>query len=136
MARSKVSKSATTRNSKDPGSASKPATNPGADDSPSKSVTSPTDSANSLSAPVSPPENNGKPPGAKGLVAAAGAVPGKSHADEVADKIKELLRLAQEQGYLTYGDINDALPDNAVTPERLDEICIKLRNLDVDIVDQ
>jgi len=55
---------------------------------------------------------------------------------ELTEKIKELLRLAQEQGYLTYNDINDALPDNIVTPEDLDEIYIKLRSLDVEIVDQ
>jgi RNA polymerase primary sigma factor len=55
---------------------------------------------------------------------------------ELTEKVKELLRLAQEQGYLTYGDINDALPDNIVSPEELDEIYIKLRNLDVEIVDQ
>ncbi|MBN2505917.1 MAG: sigma-70 family RNA polymerase sigma factor, partial [Verrucomicrobia bacterium] len=55
---------------------------------------------------------------------------------ELADKVKELLRLAQEQGYLTYGDINDALPENIVTAEDLDEIYIKLRNLEVEIVDQ
>ncbi len=47
---------------------------------------------------------------------------------DLTEKIKELVRLAQEQGYLTYGDINDALPDNVVTPEELDEIYIKLRN--------
>ncbi|HXJ58314.1 MAG TPA: RNA polymerase sigma factor RpoD [Verrucomicrobiae bacterium] len=55
---------------------------------------------------------------------------------ELTEKVKELLRLAQEQGYLTYNDINDALPDNIVSPEDLDEIYIKLRNLDVEIVDQ
>jgi len=44
--------------------------------------------------------------------------------------------LAQEQGYLTYGDINEALPDNLMTPEGLDEIYIKLRGLEVEIVDQ
>ncbi|MBM3822069.1 MAG: RNA polymerase sigma factor RpoD [Verrucomicrobia bacterium] len=55
---------------------------------------------------------------------------------DLTEKIKELVRLAQEQGYLTYGDINDALPDNIVTPEELDEIYIKLRNLEVEIVDQ
>src|SRR5436190_5358670 len=60
----------------------------------------------------------------------------KDHAAEIAEKVKELVRLAQEQGYLTYGDINDALPDTMVTPEDLDEIYIKLRNLEVDIVDQ
>jgi RNA polymerase primary sigma factor len=37
---------------------------------------------------------------------------------------------------LTYNDINDALPDSVVTPEELDEIYIKLRNLEVEIVDQ
>ncbi len=52
------------------------------------------------------------------------------------EKVKELVRLAQEQGYLTYNDINDALPDNIVSPEELDEIYIKLRNLEVEIVDQ
>jgi RNA polymerase primary sigma factor len=55
---------------------------------------------------------------------------------DLTEKIKELLRLAQEQGYLTYGDINDALPDNVVSPEDLDEIYSKLRNLEVEIVDQ
>jgi RNA polymerase primary sigma factor len=55
---------------------------------------------------------------------------------DLTEKIKELVRLAQEQGYLTYSDINDALPDTVVTPEDLDEIYIKLRNLEVEIVDQ
>ncbi len=55
---------------------------------------------------------------------------------DITEKIKELVRLAQEQGYLTYGDITDALPENLVTPEDLDEIYIKLRNLEIDIVDQ
>ena len=55
---------------------------------------------------------------------------------EIAQKIKELVRLAQEQGYLTYCDINDALPEGLNGPEELDEIYVKLRNLEVDIVDQ
>jgi len=44
--------------------------------------------------------------------------------------------LAHEQGYLTYSDINDALPEGLVGPEELDEVYIKLRNLEVEIVDQ
>jgi RNA polymerase primary sigma factor len=55
---------------------------------------------------------------------------------EIAQKIKELLRLAQEQGYLTYSDINDALPEGLIGPEVLDEVYVKLRNLEVEIVDQ
>jgi RNA polymerase primary sigma factor len=55
---------------------------------------------------------------------------------DLTEKIKELVRLAQEQGYLTYNDISDALPDSVVSAEDLDEIYIKLRNLEVEIVDQ
>lgn len=55
---------------------------------------------------------------------------------DLKEKIKELVRLAQEQGYLTFGDINDALPENVVAPEDLDEIFSKLRNLEIEIVDQ
>ncbi len=50
--------------------------------------------------------------------------------------VRELLRLAKEQGYLTYGDVNDALPKGLITPEDLDDIYTKLRGLEVEIVDQ
>ena len=56
--------------------------------------------------------------------------------NELSEKIKDLVRLAQEQGYLTYADINEALPYALVGPEKLDEIYGKLRNLEVEIVDQ
>ncbi|HET7625439.1 MAG TPA: RNA polymerase sigma factor RpoD [Verrucomicrobiae bacterium] len=54
----------------------------------------------------------------------------------IAEKIKELVRLAQEQGYLTYGDINDALPDSVIGAAELDEVYTQLRNLEIEIVDQ
>jgi RNA polymerase primary sigma factor len=55
---------------------------------------------------------------------------------ELGEKIKELLRLAQEQGYLTYNDVNETLPEGVVTGQELDEIYVKLRSLEVEIVDQ
>jgi len=55
---------------------------------------------------------------------------------DIAEKVKELVRLAQEQGYLTYNDINDALPDAVASADDLDELLVKLRNLDIEIVDQ
>jgi len=55
---------------------------------------------------------------------------------EIAEKIKELVRLAQEQGYLTYNDINEVLPETLISGEELDEVYVKLRNLEVEIVDQ
>jgi RNA polymerase primary sigma factor len=52
------------------------------------------------------------------------------------EKIKELVRLAQEQGYLTYNDIHELLPENSISEEEMDEIYSKLRNLEIEIVDQ
>src|SRR6266853_3860670 len=54
---------------------------------------------------------------------------------QLVEKIKELVRLAQEQGYLTYNDINEALPDSLIAGEDIDEIYVQWRNLEVEIVD-
>jgi RNA polymerase primary sigma factor len=53
----------------------------------------------------------------------------------IAEKIKELVRLAREQGRLTYNDIDEVLSENA-SPEEMDEVFAKLRALDVEVVDQ
>ncbi|MCX6924452.1 MAG: RNA polymerase subunit sigma, partial [Verrucomicrobia bacterium] len=50
-------------------------------------------------------------------------------------KVKDLLRLAKEQGHLTYDDLNDALPEEFITPADLDQVLTKLRSLDIDIID-
>jgi RNA polymerase primary sigma factor len=101
-------------------------------------------------APAAHPRNAGKPQ--QGIVApsvvagqpaANGAngqpllnANGQPVAFDINEKVKELVRLSKEQGYLTYNDINDALPDNVVNPDDLDEIYTQLHNLDVEIVDQ
>ena len=128
MARSKVSKTGSKPRSK--------TTTPAAHAPEANGVHDPQIAA-TTSIPASPQQANGK------LNSAGLAHPEQtatqtpaSHAAELAEKVKELVRLAQEQGYLTYGDINDALPDTLITPEDLDEIYIKLRNLEVEIVDQ
>ncbi len=54
---------------------------------------------------------------------------------DLTETVKTLLHLAQENGYVTYDDINDVLPDG-LNPDDLDELFTKLRNLDVEIVDQ
>src|ERR1700683_3742083 len=72
-----------------------------------------------------------RPSGSTGHVSANG----KNHFfPGVAEKLKELVRLAQEQGYVTYGDIRETLSANAATHAELDDVCIKLRNLEVEIV--
>jgi RNA polymerase primary sigma factor len=54
---------------------------------------------------------------------------------DLTETVKTLLHLAQENGYVTYDDINDILPDG-LNPDDLDQLFTKLRNLDVEIVDQ
>jgi RNA polymerase primary sigma factor len=54
----------------------------------------------------------------------------------LSEKIKELVRLAREQGHLTYNDLNEVLPENVTTPETLDEVFSKLRTLEIEIMDQ
>jgi RNA polymerase primary sigma factor len=57
-----------------------------------------------------------------------------ARAIDLTETIKTLLHLAQEHGLVTYDDINDVLPDG-LSPNDLDELYTKLRNLDVEIVD-
>ncbi len=75
-------------------------------------------------------------PQAAGGVSRAGVVNGAETTFDLPEKIKELVRLAQEQGHLTYNDINELLPENGVNPEILDEVFSKLRALEIDVVDQ
>ncbi len=89
---------------------------------------------------ATPPEAMPKPClAAKAALAGNGQIspgdPGQGPIQRT-EKIKELLRLAQEQGYLTYTDINELLSESTTSPNELDEIYLQLRNLDVDIVDQ
>ncbi|MGA2865937.1 MAG: RNA polymerase sigma factor RpoD [Verrucomicrobiota bacterium] len=96
--------------------------------------------------PSPPPQARAAEPGAPPAAAgrrvqakpcASGPLPVKGPSSgQLAQKVKELVRLSQEQGYLTYNDINDALPEALLAPEDLDEIYIQLRNLEVEIVDQ
>jgi RNA polymerase primary sigma factor len=54
---------------------------------------------------------------------------------DFAEKAKELIRLARDQGHLTYEDVNDSLSEDAATPEDLDRVLTKLRSLDIEIID-
>lgn len=81
------------------------------------------------------PGSRKRPSDSNGETSSSNSVKSETSFD-LKEKIRDLLRLAKEQGYLTYGDVNDALPENVITPDDLDEIYSKLRNLEVEIVDQ
>ncbi|MGH7938947.1 MAG: sigma-70 family RNA polymerase sigma factor, partial [Chthoniobacterales bacterium] len=50
-------------------------------------------------------------------------------------RIRELIKLAKEQGYLTFDDLNEALPAELTDAEELDVILIRLRKLEIDIIE-
>jgi RNA polymerase primary sigma factor len=50
-------------------------------------------------------------------------------------RIRELIKLAKEQGYLTFDDLNEALPAELTDPDELDIILIGLRKLEIDIIE-
>ncbi len=49
--------------------------------------------------------------------------------------IKELINKGQKKGYLTYDDVNNALPEDMVSPDQLDEVMTIFGDMDIDIVD-
>jgi RNA polymerase primary sigma factor len=54
---------------------------------------------------------------------------------EVNDRIRLLIRKSKEQGYLTYQDINDELPETVDSPSEIENVITILENLDIDIID-
>jgi RNA polymerase primary sigma factor len=52
----------------------------------------------------------------------------------VQERLRELVRTAREQGYLTFDDLNEALPPEAIDPELWDEIMELLRGMQFPIV--
>jgi RNA polymerase primary sigma factor len=65
---------------------------------------------------------------------ALGAVTSQSGLD-LTEKLKDLLRLAKEQGHLTYDDLNEVLPQHLLTPQDLEQVQSKLRNFEIEIID-
>ena len=59
-------------------------------------------------------------------------VPGGGNINE---KIRHLIRQSKEQGYLTFDDINEALPDSVENQDEIDNVLSILQNLDIEIIE-
>ncbi len=56
---------------------------------------------------------------------------------ESTDKeLQELIERGKSQGYLTYDQINEYLPDDAVEPEKLDGLIVALEDQGIELVDE
>ena len=63
-------------------------------------------------------------------------VPGpEGAAGGINEKIRQLIRLSKEQGYLTFDDINEALPESVENQEEIDNVLSILQNLEIEILE-
>eukprot|EP01035_Chromulina_nebulosa_P055508 gene55508-76060_t len=73
---------------------------------------------------------------ATGASGAEGAAAGADiPAGGINDKIRHLIRLSKEQGYLTFDDINEALPESVENQEEIDNVLSILQNLEIEILE-
>uniref|UniRef100_A0A832ECD1 RNA polymerase sigma factor SigA n=1 Tax=Desulfacinum infernum TaxID=35837 RepID=A0A832ECD1_9BACT len=65
----------------------------------------------------------------------------KKHSEETSQKrpgledLKRLISAGKEKGYLTYDELNEVLPDDLVTPEKLDDMMMIFDEMNIEIVD-
>ncbi len=59
----------------------------------------------------------------------------QAEAHDTQEKIRELIKLAKEQGYLTWDDLNEALPDGVNDPDLIEAIQTRLRAMEFDIIE-
>ncbi|MBW0001661.1 MAG: RNA polymerase sigma factor RpoD [Verrucomicrobia bacterium] len=76
-----------------------------------------------------------EPKGTNGLVGSELKSGSGEGSVDLQERLRELLKLAKEQGYLTYDDINEALPDGMADPDEMDQLLSRLRTMEVDIID-
>jgi RNA polymerase primary sigma factor len=57
-------------------------------------------------------------------------------AEEPNDPVEELLRLGERQGYLTYEMLNERLPDEVVSPDKLDAFLLSIAGRGIRLIDE
>src|ERR1700722_10384178 len=50
--------------------------------------------------------------------------------------LKALIESGKEKGYLTYDQVNEFLPDDAVNPEKLDQLLLVLEEQGIELIDE
>ncbi len=51
------------------------------------------------------------------------------------EKVRELIKLAKEQGYVTYDDLDEALPESVNDPDSIESVITQLRAVEIEIID-
>ena len=56
--------------------------------------------------------------------------------DPIEDAIKSLLDLGKERGYVKWDDLNNRLPDEAIEPDVVDDLLVRLEEENIEVFDQ
>ena len=56
--------------------------------------------------------------------------------DALDDNVKKLIAKGKQRGYITYEEMNDELPDEAVSPDKLDALLMTLDELKIELLDE
>src|SRR3972149_616017 len=56
--------------------------------------------------------------------------------DEKIAEVQHLITVGKEKGYLTYDELNNALPEDFVSSDEMDSIMMMFGEMEIDIVDQ
>src|SRR5438552_18909314 len=60
-----------------------------------------------------------------------------SGSQEEADKrVRNLLELGTSRGYLTYEELNEKLPDEVVSPDKLDSLLMMIDEMGIKLIDE
>ena len=74
-------------------------------------------------------------PKAKGRAAKTKETKGKGSNKSQAKEVQQLIDLGKSKGFLTYEEVNDALPQDVVAPDQIDDVISALGDEDIQIVD-
>ncbi len=51
------------------------------------------------------------------------------------EKVKQLISMGKEKGYLTYDEVNDLLPPDIVSSDQIDDLMVMFGEMDIEVVD-
>ena len=51
------------------------------------------------------------------------------------EDLRRLITVGKEKGYLTYDEVNSALPDDLVSSEKIDDMMMIFDEMDIEIID-
>src|SRR5712675_2115298 len=61
---------------------------------------------------------------------------GSGSQEEVDNRVNHLLEMGTTRGYLTYEELNEKLPDEVVSPDKLDSLLMMIDEMGIRLIDE